>query len=256
MPPPMIFNRYAQYYDVFYQNKRYTEEIVYLEWLFRKYRKIETRTVLDLGCGTAGHMTPLLRNGYRVTGLDASGQMLEIARDKLIREGLRGDLVHGTCQDFTLNKKFDAVICLFSVINYAAANGDIIRTLRNIHTHMKKTSIFIFDFWNATTVVDYYNPKKRRNFRKNGMEVERNSATKIYPSQRKCEVHYTCILRRKGRLIRRDKERHVLRYFSIEEMADYLCRSGFQVVNMHPFLKPEGKIRRDSWDVTAVARRA
>lgn len=252
----MIFNRYACYYDTFYKNKRYKKEILHLEQLFKKYRKAKTRTVLDVGCGTANHMIPLLESGYRVTGVDASSQMLKIAQEKLNRAGLAADLIKGSSQTFVVGRKFDAVICLFSVINYAAANGDILRTLKNICAHMGRTSIFIFDFWNASAVVDYYRPRKSTHFRKNGMDLERQSATKVYLSQKRCEVNYTCILRQDGRVIRRDKEKHVLRYFSPEEVADCLRKVGLKIVDMYPFLNFGGTIRKDSWDVTAVARKA
>lgn len=252
----MIFNQYAQYYDIFYQNKGYRKEILYLERLFKRYRKAKTRTVLDVGCGTANHMIPLIESGYKVTGVDASSRMLGIARKKLNQAGFKADLVRGSSQAFSIGRKFDAVICLFSVINYAAADGDILRTLKNICAHMGKTSIFIFDFWNASAVVDHYRPRKSANFRKNGMDLERRSATKVYPSQKRCEVNYTCTLRQGGQVIRRDKEKHVLRYFSPEEMTDCLHRASLKVVDMHPFLNFGGKIRKDSWDVTAVVRKA
>ena len=252
----MIFNQYAYYYDTFYKNKGYKKEILYLEGLFKKYRTAKTRTVLDVGCGTANHMIPLLESGYKVTGVDASSQMLGIAREKLNRAGFKANLVKGSSQAFSIGRKFDAIICLFSVINYAAANGNILKTLKNICAHMGRSSIFIFDFWNASAVVDHYRPRKSTHFRENGMDLERRSATKIYPSQRKCEVNYTCTLKQNGRVIRRDKERHILRYFSLEEMTDCLREAGLKVVDMHPFLNFGGKIRKDSWDVTVVARKA
>lgn len=252
----MIFNQYAQYYDIFYKNKSYGKEILYLERLFKKYRKAKVHTLLDVGCGTANHMIPLIEKGYSVTGVDASSQMLRIARKKLDEGGLKADLVNASSRAFIINRKFDVIVCLFSVINYAAANNDIMMVLRNICAHMKEDSLFIFDFWNASAVVDHYRPRKSTHFRKNGMDLERQSATKVYPSQKRCEVNYTCTLRRDGRVIRRDKEKHVLRYFSQEEMMDCLRKAGLKVVDMHPFLNPGGKIRNNSWDVTAVARKA
>lgn len=251
----MIFNRYARYYDFFYKNKRYKKEIVYLERLFQKYRKAQTRTILDVGCGTASHMIPLIEKGYRVTGVDVSNEMLKIAAQKLDRAGFKADLIRDSSQAFTVNRKFDAVVCLFSVINYAA-NGDILKTLKNISTHMKKGSIFVVDFWNASAVENYYSPRKARIFSKNGISVERRSVTKVYPSSKRCEVKYTCTLRQNGRVMNKDEEKHILKYFSVEEMMDYLAQAGLKIIDMHPFLNLTGKIRKDSWDVTAVARKA
>ena len=91
----MIFNQYAYYYDTFYKNKGNKKEILYLEGLFKKYRTAKTRTVLDVGCGTANHMIPLIKRGCRVTGVDVSSQMLKIAGEKLNRAGFEADLIKG-----------------------------------------------------------------------------------------------------------------------------------------------------------------
>ena len=45
--------------------------------------------ILDLGCGTGGHALVLARRGYRITGVDRSASMLEIARRKAKEVGRR-----------------------------------------------------------------------------------------------------------------------------------------------------------------------
>ena len=41
--------------------------------------------VLDIGCGTGGHLIELLNLGYNVIGIDNSNSMLEIAYKKLLQ---------------------------------------------------------------------------------------------------------------------------------------------------------------------------
>jgi len=127
--------------------------------------------------------------------------------------------------------------------------------LENITKHMKKTSLFIFDFWNESAVNGYYSPEKRNIFRVNGKVLERSSTTKIYPSKRLCEVRYTCSLKQDRRLVRHDQEKHVLRYFAIDEMAGYLEAAGLKAIDIHPFLNVDGKIKKNTWDVTMVAKK-
>lgn len=251
----MVFGQYAKYYDVIYGRKSYRRECLYLERLFRRHAKRQVKTILDLGCGTANHMIPFLEKGYAVTGIDASGEMLKHAGQKLSRRDLKAELIRGKLQSFHLNKKFDTVLCLFSVINYLVREKDLSSTLENVVSNMKKTSVFIFDFWNKPAVEAYYTPRKKNIFAIDGMSLERRSKTKIYPRKSLCEVNYTCSLRRNGRLLERNQEKHVVRYFSVEEMAGYLKEAGLRPVDVHPFMNPKGKIKKNTWDVTMVAQK-
>ena len=80
---------------------------------------------------------------------------------------------------------------------------------------MKEGSLFIFDFWNAHAVVGHYKPGKRNIFTKTELMLSGVQPQRFIPPKR-CEVNYTCTLRQDGRVIRRDKEKHVLRYFSLK----------------------------------------
>ena len=251
----MVFGWYAQYYDVIYKRKDYKKECMYLEGLFRKHSQRKVKTVLDLGCGTASHIIPFIEKGYKVTGVDASAQMLKLAVQKLGKLKLKAELSREKLRSFRLGRKFDVILCLFSVIDYITRRKSLLSALENIAGHMKKNSLFIFDFWNESAVNGQYSPRKTNLFKVNGKVFERSSITRIYPSKRICEVSYTCSLRQSGRLVRQDREKHVLRYFSTDEMRGYLEMAGLKMIDAHPFLNPNGKVRKNTWDVTMVAQR-
>lgn len=77
-------------------HREYTGEVVRLyelehaafhedEHLYLSYAMLTGGPVLELGCGTGRLLLPLLEAGYQVTGVDASGEMLQRAREKLSR---------------------------------------------------------------------------------------------------------------------------------------------------------------------------
>ena len=251
----MIFNRYARYYDAIYRRKDYKKECAYLEKLFRRHARGAIKTVLDLGCGTANHMIPLIKKGYVMTGVDSSAPMLSIASKKLKALNLTADLHRNKLKAFRLARKFDAALCLFSVIDYVTQEKDIIPTLENIARHLKRGALFIFDFWNESAVNGHYSPKRANYYKANGNVLERRSATRIFPLKRLSEVRYTCTLSEQGRVIRRDRETHTLRYFAVDEMRALMEQAGFEVADAHPFLHSGGRIRKNTWDVTMVARK-
>src|SRR5690242_20258701 len=70
--------------------------------------------ILDLCCGT-GHLTQALaRRGYRVTGVDASQEMLRYARENVPA----AEFIAADARDFSFRLEFDAVISTFESLNH------------------------------------------------------------------------------------------------------------------------------------------
>lgn len=68
-------------------------------------------TILDIGCGGGLLCEPLARLGAHVTGLDASPQAIQTAKNHAQKMGLEIDYHVGTVESFQ-NKKFDVVLTM------------------------------------------------------------------------------------------------------------------------------------------------
>ena len=77
-----IFSDYAQYYDLLNQQKDYKQEVAYITSLINKYTP-KANSLLDLGCGTGLHAIHFAEEGYFVSGIDQSQDMINVARDRL-----------------------------------------------------------------------------------------------------------------------------------------------------------------------------
>ena len=132
----------ASVYDRVYAWKDYAQEARRVHALVRRYGPRPARTLLDVGCGTGIHLRYLAR-WYDVTGLDASGPMLVVARRKLPD----AHFVQGTMQSFRLPRRFDVITCLFSVIGYARSETDLGRTLANFARHLAPGGIVLVEPW-------------------------------------------------------------------------------------------------------------
>ncbi len=250
----MVFGSYADYYDLFYKNKSYIAECRFVQRLFNRYAKRPVKDILDLGCGTGSHALALAHRGFDVSGVDASARMLDIARAKTVEANLSLEFVRVKLQDFKLPHKFDAAICMFSVIDYLTKNADIKRMLNNVRRHLRPGGIFICDFWHAPAVASFV-PYKSKIFTRGDVSVERVSHTRLLAKGRMCEVRYTCRVRQKGKLVRTVHETHRMRYFDIEEMNGHLRSCGLKPLAAGPFLNIDKPIRKNTWDVAVVARR-
>lgn len=71
--------------------------------------------MLDVGIGPGGACKALYKEGYQITGLDFSAEMLEQARKNLPRaELLQGDFAMGL-PDSLLSRRFDAIIIAYAL---------------------------------------------------------------------------------------------------------------------------------------------
>lgn len=107
--------------------------------LLRKYHPT-ARSLLEIACGTAANLVPLASR-YDVAGLDISGAMLRIARQKLPEvEFYKRDMA-----GFRLDRTFDAVICPYDSINHLVTFGGWVKTFRAARRSLNEGGVFIFD---------------------------------------------------------------------------------------------------------------
>jgi len=111
------------------------------------------KSVLELACGTGAILRRFARD-YAVTGVDLSKGMLTIARKELPNvKFLRRDITN-----FRLNKKFDAIICVYDSINHILDFEGWEKVFANANAHLAEGGVFIFDIntlWKLRNILTY-----------------------------------------------------------------------------------------------------
>jgi SAM-dependent methyltransferase len=115
--------------------------------------------VLELGCGTARTMLPIAASGLRIVGLDASAQMLALAKRKIdsvstdlgssakFRRQLIGNiaLVCADMRRFQLRAQFRLAILPYRTFQHLLTNDDRHKALRCIHDHLSSDGVLAFN---------------------------------------------------------------------------------------------------------------
>ncbi len=138
-----MFRGTAHVYDLIYEaiGKDYGAESSQIRSLIEQ-RKPEARTLLDVACGTGGHLRHL-QETYEVTGVDLDPEMLEQARELLPD----ARLVEGDIRDLDLGETFDAVVCLFSSIGYLEDTDELDVAVGSMADHLNAGGVLVIDGW-------------------------------------------------------------------------------------------------------------
>lgn len=133
----MGYQVFAPFYDAVQGDR--AEEVAYLVSLIEKHHPRAT-TVLELACGT-GAVIDQLDQRYRVTGMDRSARMLELASQKLPR----ARLLEGDMTRLDLGETFDVVLCVFDSINHLLSFEQWEAVFDRAREHLDDGGLFVFD---------------------------------------------------------------------------------------------------------------
>lgn len=139
-----MFSKSANYYDEIYaaMDKDYSAEAKKIHGLIQKHKKSGGQRLLDAACGTGIHAN-LLNQHYHVEGLDLDSKMLAVARKKY--PGIKFHL--GDMLDFNLNRKIDAITCLFSSIGYVRTKANLAKAIQNMAGHLLPGGVLLVEPW-------------------------------------------------------------------------------------------------------------
>ena len=124
----------AWFYDVDNRDNLLDDIPFYLN-----YAKKQQGETLELGCGTGRVALVLAADGFRVTGLDLSQEMLDVFHDKLATKPELADkisLVHGSMANFAFGRQFSMIITPFRAFQCLTDECDINHSLTCIKEHL------------------------------------------------------------------------------------------------------------------------
>jgi 2-polyprenyl-3-methyl-5-hydroxy-6-metoxy-1,4-benzoquinol methylase len=244
---------YSTAYDYLYQDKDYEKECDFIEVIFSKSSR-KVKSILDLGCGTGGHAIILAKRGYTITGVDRSAEMLDVARNKVKKAGLKADFYNGSIQDLNLNKTFDAVISMFAVMSYQTNNNDLALACRMAKQHLNPGGNFIFDAWNGLAVMSDPPTQKVKEVSSGDERIIRFTIPLIDILSHTVDTNFKVFVLKGDRLISETKETHTMRFLYPQEIKYYLEVAGFSNIKLCPFLKLDNKLLAQDWNMTVIAK--
>jgi ubiquinone/menaquinone biosynthesis C-methylase UbiE len=139
-----MYNEFARFY-VKGDWPRYSAQMARILPIVLEHFGLWPRTILDLACGEGTFAVAMAKRGLKVTGVDQSPEMLEIARGRAANDGVKIRLIQQDMRSLSLRGRFDLVTCWFDSLNYLLEIDDLARTFARVSRVLDKNGVFIFD---------------------------------------------------------------------------------------------------------------
>ncbi|MDN4074831.1 class I SAM-dependent DNA methyltransferase [Fictibacillus terranigra] len=140
----MSYQQFAYYYDQLMEDAPYNQWISFFEQAVQSYGS-KVSNVLDLGCGTGSLSIRLSKQGYDVTGVDLSDDMLAIAKEKSIQQKVPVQYFQQDMTQLEGLQEFDAAVIFCDSLNYILTEDKVLAAFQSVYQHLKEDGLFLFD---------------------------------------------------------------------------------------------------------------
>jgi cyclopropane fatty-acyl-phospholipid synthase-like methyltransferase len=140
----MTYGRFAYLYD------ELMADVPYDNWLsltetFGELYKVPGKRLLDIACGTGELTIRFALQGFNVTGVDLSEDMLAVAKSKSVEEGIEIPFYQQNMAELEGLEKYDFITIFCDSINYLTTEEEVIQTFEKVSEHLSDHGLFLFD---------------------------------------------------------------------------------------------------------------
>ncbi len=146
---------YIRLYDDMALSLKTSEELDFIKKHFSRKQEI-----IEFGCGTGRTLIPLLKAGYRISGLDFSKGMLKILQKKLNADKMDTPIFNRNLINFSLRNKYAGGILSQRTLNFIESQAGQRHAVQNIARSLKKGATLIISLMPARPRVFARKPTK------------------------------------------------------------------------------------------------
>lgn len=224
----MIYEKFAYIYDELMKDVPYDQWVRFINKKKADYQISGTK-LLDLGCGTGELSVRLAQNGYHVTGVDLSSEMLSVARLKADQKGLQIDFYQQDMTELELIGNYDVIGIFCDSLNYLQSPEEVKQTFARVREYLHDHGLFMFD------VHSLY--KMDRIFLNQTFTYDQGDICYIwhcFPGEAPHSVEHelTFFVETPQGTYERFDERHFQRTFSVNVYKQWLDEAGFEILDI------------------------
>ncbi|MCU9613946.1 class I SAM-dependent methyltransferase [Caldibacillus lycopersici] len=151
----MNYQSFAYLYDELMDEAPYDKWVCFFQKQKEKYTP-NANNILDLACGTGEMSIRLSEQGYQVTGVDLSEDMLAVANEKAMNKGYRIPFYQQNMTELEGIGPFDIVVIFCDSLNYLASEKEVIETFQSVKRVLKPDGLLLFDVHSTYKIDSVY----------------------------------------------------------------------------------------------------
>lgn len=136
------YERFAAVYDELMQDVPYDQ---YVNWVKSHAPSDNYPNLLDVGCGTGTLSFMFHQQGYHVSGIDLSEDMLAVANERLQAANVSLPLYAMSMDELEGFSELDVVTIPIDSINYLREEQAVVETLKRIYSSLRDGGQLFFD---------------------------------------------------------------------------------------------------------------
>ncbi|WP_071395835.1 class I SAM-dependent DNA methyltransferase [Bacillus tuaregi] len=247
----MTYGKFAYLYDELMKDVPYEKWVGFINKQASMYG-VKGKNLLDLACGTGELSIQLADNGYSVTGVDLSADMLAVAKEKAEEKGHSLLLIEQDMSELEGLDLYDIIGIFCDSLNYLQTENAVMQTFERVFQHLKPGGLFLFDVHSIYKMNHLFIDQT---YAYNGEDVSYIWQCFVgeYPDSVEHELTFFHLDSRTNQYQRYD-ELHVQRTFSIEQYETWLSKAGFELLEISAdFL--DSKLNAESERIFFTARK-
>ncbi|HWK24383.1 MAG TPA: class I SAM-dependent methyltransferase [Ureibacillus sp.] len=220
------YERFSFVYDELMQDIPYDQ---YVKWVKTHAPHSQYPNLLDIGCGTGTLSLLFHQEGYTVSGIDLSEDMLAVAYERLQESGVTIPLFSMSMDELEGFSDLDVVTIPIDSINYLAQEEAVIETLTRIYASLRDGGQLFFDV-HSLFKMDHI-------FMESPFTYDDGEITYLWhtePGEFEHSIFHqmTFFVEEESGLFERFDEEHFQRTFPIEVYVNWLSEIGFTQIEV------------------------
>lgn len=238
----MSYQQFAFIYDKLMEDAPYEDWVKNTQFFIKKYMS-NIDHIVDLGCGTGEIAIQLAKQGYKVTGVDLSEEMLTLAQQK----SHSMDNLQWICQDIRKLEGFKEVPLIISycdVLNYILEEKELEEVFQKVFQSLEEKGLFIFDVHSP-----YYVQQVIRNQTFTQIDDEVSYVWLCEEGSDPLEVIHDLTFfvqsNQNPSFYQRYDEQHVQKTYPLSTYEDLLKKTGFHILETFGDFKVDQELGED-----------
>lgn len=226
----MSYQQFAYLYDELMRDAPYGEWVKFVKEMLVKYNINEAPQLLDLACGTGELSVRFAKEGFQVTGVDLSEDMLAVAQAKAESQGERIPFFRQNMAELEGQGQFDVIGIFCDSLNYLETEEEVIDTFSSVFQHLRSGGLFFFD---VHSIYKLSHGFMNQTFALNEEQISYiwNSFPGELPDSVEHELSFFVLDERTDKYDRYD-ELHFQRTYPVQQYSSWLLESGFDILEV------------------------